>query len=477
MIDLKKQLLEYSRSEYYPFHMPGHKRNMDWDIAHMDITEIDGFDNLHHANGILRDCQKQYAGLVGAKETYFLVNGSTCGILAAISACTDFGGKLLMARNAHKSAYHALYLRHLHPVYLYPGVTLFDLQGAITPEQVETALAKESDIQAVFLTSPTYDGVVSDIGRIAQIVHAAGKILIVDEAHGAHFGFINEFPDSAIHLGADVVIQSVHKTLPALTQTAVLHICSDRVKKELIERFLGIYETSSPSYVLMSSVNQCEQIMRRSGRELLMQLYQNLQWFYEQTKDLQVLRVLTKEDFSDAYAKDPSKILIQTAKTDINAATLDHLLRTQFSLEMEMCSGEYVTALTSVYDTKEGFERLSNALRMIDCTLHEVSKKQPFVGELYAERKQIIPICEAWPMDGETIPISECVGKVSLDFVYLYPPGIPLLVPGEEIDGSLPEKLVQCRKNGLELQGMKDPTGEYLAVTDKVCKAPDHQLY
>lgn len=477
MVDLKKRLMEYSRSEYYPFHMPGHKRNMDWDIAHMDITEIEGFDNLHHASGILRDCQKQYASLVGAKETYFLVNGSTCGILAAISACTDFGGKLLMARNAHKSVYHALYLRHLLPVYLYPAITPFDLQSAIAPEQVEAALANEPDIQAVFLTSPTYDGVVSDIGRIAQIVHVAGKILIVDEAHGAHFGFIHEFPDSAIHLGADVVIQSVHKTLPALTQTAVLHICSDRVEKELVERFLGIYETSSPSYVLMSSINQCERTMRKSGRELLTGFFQNLQWFYEKTKDLKVLHILTEEDFSDAYAKDPSKILIQTARADINGTMLCRLLRTQFLLEMEMCSGEYVTALTSVYDTKEGFERLSTALHMIDRTLNEVSKKRSFVGELYTVREQIMPIYAAWPMDGKMIPISECAGKVSLDFIYLYPPGIPLLVPGEEIDSSLPEKLVQCRKNGLELQGMKDPTGAYVSVTDNVCKASDHQLY
>lgn len=203
MEGILQQLSEYAASEVYPFHMPGHKRNMPEEIsrlagaAKMDITEIEGFDDLHAPKGILLEAQERAAAVFGADETFFLVNGSTAGILTAVSAAAPKGSRVIVARNCHKSVYHACFLRELHPVFLYPQtVREYGIADAIRPEQVEEALKDVPDIAAVIVTSPTYDGVVSDIEKIADIVHRAGIPLIVDAAHGAHFGFSPLFPEA-----------------------------------------------------------------------------------------------------------------------------------------------------------------------------------------------------------------------------------------------------------------------------------------
>ena len=254
---LLEKLEEYSQSDYYPLHMPGHKRNISHfgDPFRLDITEIDGFDNLHHAEGVLLEAQQRAAALYGAEESFYLINGSTCGILAAISACTKRGGRILMGRNCHKAAYHGVFLNGLKAAYLYPETDFVrGINGAVTPETVRKAL-REQHPEAVFLTSPTYDGVVSDIRSIAEIVHKAGAILIVDEAHGAHFAMSPYFPESALSCGADLVINSLHKTMPSLTQTALLHVQGKRVDRERLKMYLGIYQSSSPSYVLMAGMD------------------------------------------------------------------------------------------------------------------------------------------------------------------------------------------------------------------------------
>ena len=255
---LEEELKTLAESDMYPFHMPGHKRNMKLQVNPYayDITEIDDFDNLHEAEGIIAQAQQRAAELFHAEKSFFLVNGSTCGILAAISAAVPKGGRILMARNCHKAAYHAAYLRGLQISYVYPVITQFGIQGSIRVEDVAAALQEDASIQAVVITSPTYDGILSDIASIAELAHSYNIPLIVDEAHGAHLGFYSYFPQAAIQLGADVVIQSLHKTLPSFTQTAILHMNKGLVRQEDIIRFLSIYETSSPSYLFLAGIDR-----------------------------------------------------------------------------------------------------------------------------------------------------------------------------------------------------------------------------
>lgn len=490
---LDQTLYEYSHTDFYPFHMPGHKRQMEAGYLEnpyaVDITEITDFDNLHHAEGILRDNQELAARLYGAEKTYFLVNGSTAGLLSAISACTSRNGAILMARNCHKAAYHAAYLRGVKTFYLYPSYEeTCGLNGGISPEDVEKMLKKEKSIEAVLLTSPSYDGVVSDIKNIAEIAHSHGVPLIVDEAHGAHFHFHEYFPVSALDLGADVVIQSLHKTLPSLTQSAMLHIGKNKdiCKKinrnlaEQIERFLGIYQTSSPSYILMAGIVSCLRYLQENGEKKFEDFANNLEICREQLKKLKVLRLIGEElkQENSVFDFDKSKIIISTAWASIDGPELHRRLREKYHLEMEMEAEQYILALTSVMDTKEGFRRLVQALREIDEELaakrEESSKiadtEKVFDGYYFVDStkiskaEQVFTIAEGMEKETEEAALYESEGKISAEYAYLYPPGIPLLVPGERISREFLCMEQKWKAQGIYLQGLGDYRQEKIRV-------------
>ncbi|MGN0351488.1 MAG: aminotransferase class I/II-fold pyridoxal phosphate-dependent enzyme [Roseburia sp.] len=473
MQELDQKLIQYGKSDMYPFHMPGHKRQK-LDFANpyeIDITEIEGFDNLHHAEGILKEAQTRAAELYGAKKSFYLVNGSTCGILAAICACTLKHDKILIARNSHKAVFHAVFLNELQAEYLYPERNTFGIQGQITPEQVEEALQKNPDISAVLVTSPTYEGVVSDIRKIAEIAHAHQVPLIVDEAHGAHFGFSKGFPEEAGKNGADVVIMSLHKTLPSFTQTALLHIFSDRVDAEKVEKYLGIFETSSPSYILMAGMEQCIRYVREEKDSLFSEYEEKLEQFYDRGKKLKHLHVLCRENFSKepatkkiaAYDWDPSKIVIFSKEDTYTGAMLHRELLEKYHLEMEMVSAEYVLAMTSIMDTEEGFERLAQALEQIDDRLEKAmtkgqysDSKEHLVASMYRPKKAKLQIAQAENLASKEVSFQEAVGQISAEYIYLYPPGIPVIVPGEVLEQELLEKIERCMELGLSVEGAKN---------------------
>lgn len=487
---LDKKLEAYAKSDIYPFHMPGHKRQMrmEADPYEVDITEIDGFDDLHHAEGVLMEAQARAAKLYGSQKTYYLVNGSTCGILTAISAAVRRGGEILVARNCHKSVYHGIYLWELTPHYIYPEITEEGIACAVTPEAVQKMLEIYPHAEAVLVTSPTYEGIVSDIGRIAQIVHRKGIPLIVDEAHGAHFGIVREgsnnpFPRSAVSCGADLVIQSLHKTLPSFTQTALLHVTGDRIPARRVEQFLDIYETSSPSYILMAGMERCIRMMAEEGEVRLCAFRERLDRFAQKMGQLKKLRLLIRADFPGerAYDFDASKLLIYTGDTDINGKQLYDMLLDGYGLQMEMAGGNYVLAMTSIMDTEEGFVRLEEALLSIDRTVSAndcATQKERALSfsAIYGPNEQLCTIAEA--LDGgrrseapgkkrkeadepeamyETLPLDAVVGCIAADYLYLYPPGVPLLAPGERITEKTVRDVLACRRAGLFVRGL---TGE-----------------
>lgn len=459
---LEERLKELAKSNIYPFHMPGHKRaELDFpDIYSIDITEIEGFDNLHHAEGILWEAQHRAAQLYGAKRTYYLVNGSTCGILAAVSAAVPRGGRILIARNSHKAVYNAVFLRQLSAEYVYPLDTSSGIQGQITPEQVERKLAESPDIKALVITSPTYDGIVSDIAGIAEVVHRFKIPLIVDEAHGAHFGFHPAFPENAVRLGADAVIMSVHKTLPAFTQTALLHLCSDRIDDTEIDRFLGIYETSSPSYVLMAGIERSLAIVEKQGQQLFACYAAMLEEFRKSVCDLRRLWIPGKEDFprEEAWDFDPGKILIMS-RSEMNGQQLQERLFRDYGLQMEMAGGSYVLAMTSFMDRQEGFERLSHALHEIDAGLTKDAEKSFTPREIYRQPEKVMETYEAQEAAHRRVPFLNAVGQVSADTIFLYPPGIPILVPGERLDEQMAESICRCLELGLDVEGLSENGG------------------
>ncbi|MGN1266305.1 MAG: aminotransferase class I/II-fold pyridoxal phosphate-dependent enzyme [Dorea sp.] len=465
MRTLYDRLREYGNSDYYGFHMPGHKRNSDITGAELpyeiDITEIEGFDDLHHADGILVDAQERAARVYHAEETHFLVNGSTVGILSAISGTTKKGDTILVARNCHKSVYHSIYMNELNPVYLYPE---FDsekhLNTEISVQDVKDALEANPDICAVMIVSPTYDGVVSDVQAIADVVHEKGIVLIVDEAHGAHFGFHPYFPENANVKGADIVIHSLHKTLPSLTQTAVLHMNGNLVNRDKVRKYLDMLQSSSPSYVLMASIDACIALLEEEGEHLFDSYVQMLADARERLAGLKHLQMIETEHY------DPSKIVISVQNTQMKSRELYWKLLNEYHLQMEMVAGTYVIAMTSVGDTQEGMDRLVNALLQID---QEAGEKSPdaqmeSVGRMI--QQEVIystavmeHMLDEMPEDAgvhkKMFSWEDSVGYISTEYAYLYPPGCPIIVPGERISKEAVDMLLWYKRQDFSVEGLK----------------------
>lgn len=495
MKQLYERLEEYSHSDFYPFHMPGHKRIPLFDKSYsIDITEIEGFDDLHHPEGILHESMEQAAQWYGADQSFFLVNGSTSGILAAISAVTNIGDTIAAARNCHKSVYHAMVLRNLKGVYVYPEMTgVLNISGGLNPSCVEQALLGCPDAKAFVMVSPTYEGVVSDIESIAQVVHSHKIPLIVDEAHGAHFRFHDVFPVSALELGADIVIQSLHKTLPSMTQTAILHWKSQpwNAGQELLPRrlkqYLSIYQTSSPSYVLMASMEQGIEWMKqeRSGR--VQEYVENLSWLRETFQYLRHIRLLEPADCNACPGKpgqgeqrvwyDISKIVFGTAWKAYSGKWLYERLLEQYHLQMEMCTPDYCIAMTSALDTREGFHRLIKALQELDQIIEDGLKRgDAFQDSMSQKRAVFSPVpgakaCmnwyEAMNCSKKIYRLRESAGEIAGEPIYLYPPGIPVIVPGEQITEEMVDLICHYRQEGFSLKGMADGSGEYISVIEE----------
>lgn len=477
---LYKKLKDYSKSDYYGFHMPGHKRNRTLTGAHLpyeiDITEIEGFDDLHHADGILKRAQERAAAVYHAGETHYLINGSTVGILSAVLGCTRRGDRILLARNCHKSVYHAVLMNELRPVYVYPdrweGT---ELNREISPAGVEEMLTAYPDIRAVVITSPTYDGVVSDIKSIAGIVHKHGVPLILDEAHGAHFGFSLIFPDNGNVNGADIVIHSLHKTLPALTQTALLHMNGGLVRRERVRKYLHMLQSSSPSYVLMAGIDECVRMLEERQEEIFEQYACRLQKTRERLGSLQNLELIETDRYDYSKLVISTKECIKEENGEVKKFTgkcLYNILNDKYFLQMEMASASYVIAMTSVADTGPAMERLVSALEEIDGKLAKNGKcernnsnresgRQPDT----AKNVQVYPPCQADLMREddpdsvhiECIPLEECAGRIALEYAYAYPPGIPLAVPGEKISPGVEEQFRRYREAGIQIEGTEVP--------------------
>lgn len=469
-MNLYKKLVSYRESDYYPFHMPGHKRNTkvmeEINPYEIDITEIDGFDNLHEPEEIMKEEMGRAARLFGAEETYFLVNGSSCGLLAAISACTHHGEKILMARNCHKSVYNGIFINELQPVYLYPQADEeFGINLGILPEDVDNLLKEHPDCKTVVLTSPTYEGVVSDIKKIAGIVHSYNAILIVDEAHGAHFPFSGEFPASAVDGGADIVIQSIHKTLPALTQTALAQVQGERVARGRLRQFLSVFQSSSPSYVLIAGISRCMDFLERDKEAFFETYTKQLRDFYRKAEGLTHIYVLKRGEYK-GFERDSSKLVISVKNTSMTGRQLYDILLERYHLQMEMAKDTYVLGMTSVLDSKEGFSRLWRALEELDKGLEEkeaVKEIKPRCQQV-AKRRQCLTSYEAALRKTEWIALDRAKGRICGAYIYLYPPGIPLLCPGEEIDGDCLEQIWYYKRTGLIVHGISEDTDPMISV-------------
>ena len=456
MPDLYRELSKLADSDMYPFHMPGHKRNLESTpmkgAFRCDITEIDDYDNLHDAKGIILEAQQRANRIYGAEETFFLVNGSTCGVLSAVSATVPKEGRILASRGSHKSFYNAAYLKNLDIKYLpYKVNTKYQIPETYGSEDVEKAL--DESIQAVFITSPTYEGKCADIRGIVEVCHKRGIPVVIDAAHGAHFGLgaTSALPENAVSQGADLVIHSVHKTLPSMTQTALLHVQGNLVDRVKLKRFLSIYQTSSPSYVLMASIDLCMKYIEENRKEFVDRLLEYRKLLEDAAKECRFIEIPGRTIIPDA-----AKVLIYVKNAAMTGHELYDILREEYKLQLEMAGEKYALAIISGCDTREGIDRLISAIRQIDLGISAKKTVKPEEEQIKVVSlpEQELSIQSAWDTEKESALIQDAVGRISGEFINLYPPGIPLIVPGERFSKELVCDISRYIKEGLTVQGI-----------------------
>lgn len=477
-------LTAYNTEGCYPWHMPGHKRRLNTifpDIVEnpfsIDVTEVGDLDEFHDPHGIILEAMNRAAEVYGSHKSYYLVNGSTCGVMAALSAVCRPGDKLIIARNCHKSVYNAIRLLQLKPIYIMPEWNEeLGMFGGVSPERVKKMVKQHADVKCVMLVSPTYEGVVSDVEKIAKIVHKVGIPLIVDEAHGAHFEFmsnVNEtisttnyknIPNPAIRLGADIVIESLHKTLPAMTQCAILHEKSNIVDTERLEEYLSIYQSTSPSYVFLATTEACIEKMNYERDGLFIIYKELLSEYRKRFAQLSHIHLVEESDFKkqSACGYDDGKLVFSVKDCgyerdgEVIAMTgtkLGTILQEEYGQMMEMAAGNYVIAMTSVADSKEAFESLYLAMESIDAQLIDVEQSADTVlYKTLPEHK--MNIAEAREHKRVDIPFEDAIGKISGAYIYVYPPGIPIVTPGEVLSLGVMQEIKAAMDSDLNIKGI-----------------------
>ena len=452
-------LTEHADKHTVSFHMPGHKGSTIYrkygytefldKMMDCDITEIIGADNLFQTEGILKAAQEEYAKLYGVKRAYMLVNGTSGGVIAAIMASVPKGGKLVMARNSHKAIYNALLLADIQPVYAYPEmIEEYGISGEITADEITRCLDENPDASAVILPSPNYYGICSDIKKIAEIVHSRGKILIVDQAHGAHLKFFSDcgftdMPKSAEEQGADVAVNSIHKTLASFTQSAALTFNSDTLDHYVLEDKLQMIQSTSPSYILMGSLDINADIIKNHKEEAFSAWHDALVYFYDEAKKIEGLEVIRNEKL------DFTKINLDMSAYGLSGSELEHLLMEK-GIYAELTTGNILMCMTGIGNTKEHMERLLEALKEIADSRTKVEGKKQTPPAVLEARFELCAV----PSKKERVPLENGAGRICASSIIPYPPGIPFICPGERITEEVITYIKALREAGEKVIGV-----------------------
>ncbi|KZO00187.1 aminotransferase class I/II-fold pyridoxal phosphate-dependent enzyme [Pseudobacillus badius] len=478
---LYEALCLYEASKRTSMHVPGHKDGRVFDkeafgrfasILKIDATESVGIDDLHHPTDFIADAQKLAAEAFGADHTFFLVGGSTIGnIGVALTLCAP-GDKILVQRNMHKSVFHGLMLAGAQPIFIAPAIESTTKVAKVSDiHYIEKALKENPDVKGVWITNPNYYGMSQDITHLAETCHQAGVPLIVDEAHGAHFGQAAEVPPSALSKGADVVVQSTHKMLTAMTMASMLHIKGNRVSRERLAQVLGMIQSTSPSYPLLASLDLARRYLVTEGRGHLKETVKRLEERRIALKDeLQALSIWEGSD--EVHYRDPLKWIISCKNEMVSGYQLLDMFYEQ-GCTAEISDPRNIVFLFSLNEKHEDIDKVVDAIKAIDqklqkWTVEEQEEKTETVlfaaeGTLY---KQEVSLRDAFHMPRKRVALEEAVGSLCGEMILPYPPGIPLLTPGEEITATHVQTIRELKEMGAYFQSPSDDTLRTLYVLE-----------
>ncbi|MEA5577435.1 aminotransferase class I/II-fold pyridoxal phosphate-dependent enzyme [Anabaena sp. UHCC 0451] len=462
-----------------PFYTPGHKRGagispiltdlLGKDVFRADLTELAELDNLFTPESAILTAQELAAEAFSAEKTWFLINGSTCGIEAAIIATCGTNDKIILPRNVHSSVISGLILSGAIPIFINPEYDEdLDIAHSITPEDLKTTLAKHPDAKAVLTVYPTYDGVCGDLKSIAQITHQYNIPLLVDEAHGAHFAFHNNLPTSALTAGADLTIQSIHKTLGAMTQASMLHIQGNRINIDRLNKALQLVQSTSPSFILLASLDAARQQMAINGEKLMSQtlhLAEIATVKISQIPGLSVLEIPPTIKKGGFFDLDQTRLTVNVSELGLTGFAAEDMLN-EMGVTPEFSSLQNLTFIISLGNKKSDIEVLVQGLKKLPQIpqLKGQYKICKYRNDAMIDNILCISPREAFFANSETIPSEKTVDRICAENVCPYPPGIPVLMPGEIIKKPALEYLQQIQSLGGFISGCVDSSLQTLKV-------------
>ncbi len=469
---LLTKLLALASHPHAAFYAPGHKRGQGifqelaqtWgkEIFASDLPELPDLDNLFAPAGVIAKAQRLAAQTFGAQQTWFLVNGSTCGIVAAILATCQSGDKILLPRNIHQSAIAGLILSGAIPVFVEPPYdSAWELSFGLTPDSIERALQLHPDLRAVVVLSPTYQGVCANLKAIANVVHRYHIPLIVDEAHGSHFHFHPNLPPTALAQGADLAIQSTHKTLGAMTQASMLHLQGSLVAPQKINRALQLVQSTSPSYLLLASLDAAREQMATEGDKLWSDTLNLVQQTKQELSTIHGLKIFDPEKQLGCHAFDQTRLTLNTSELGLTGYEADAILYERLGVTAELPLRRSLTFIFTFGNTQDDITQLAQALRSIAHQSPQSSATSEITPLLTAGYIYELP--RRSPRDAffaahEAVALEDSVGEICAELICPYPPGIPLVMPGETITSKFIEILKTVVQLGGVITGASDPS-------------------
>ncbi len=464
----------YVDSKVIPFHVPGHKQGNGIDefteyvgrkVMQMDVNGMEDLDNACNPIGVIMESERLCAQAFGAQNAYFLVNGTTAGVQAMMLSTCEPGDEIIMPRNAHKSTIGGLILSGAVPVYIQPEINeVYGIAGGITEDAIKKAVKEHPHAKAIFVINPTYYGMASDLKSIVRIAHRHNMAVLADEAHGAHMSFHDDFPLTAMEVGADMSAVSLHKTGGSMTQSSVLLTRGNLVTPEVVKQVINLTYTTSASYVLMSSLDSARKQLALRGADMLEHVLELARWARDEINKIEGYCAFGRELIGTpgCYDFDETKLSINVMKLGFTGYEMEQKLRKEYNIQIEMSDLYNILAIVSLGDTKEDIQALINALKDIAQKTETREIKNSTRTPL--KPKLIVSPRDAFYSHKKSVLLSEAAGEISGEMIMAYPPGIPVVCPGEKISKDMIDYVRILKEEHCQLQGTADPYVDYIRV-------------
>ena len=460
-------LLDHAKRKVTSFHTPGHKNGQSIDkrlksftgrnAYYFDVTVFPEVDSLHDPTGPIKKAQELMAQAYGVEHSFFLVNGSSVGNLAMFLSSCNSCDSIILSRNCHKSALAGIILSGIWPIWLQPKIDQnYDIILDSSPEQIEDALKQFPEAKGVFITSPTYNGVTTDLVKIAEICHRQGKILLVDEAHGAHLKFHQDLPISAVEAGADLCVQSTHKILSALSQGSVLHFNSDLIDINRTKKIVSMLQTTSPNYLILASLDLARKQMIESGEKMFDKIIHWANQGREKINQLNNFSCFSRKDIKSlGYDLDLTKITVNVTQTGLTGYQIEDILTKEYNIQIDCADIFNLIAITGTGTVKSDINQLIAALTEIDKKYHGQEKNWVLDIPSLSTEMVMMPRDIFFSYGTKRVPLKKAAGQISAQTLTPYPPGIPVLIPGERITNEICEYLIDLSEKNVRISGQE----------------------